>query len=91
MSIINASGWDLTKKITCVTKNSLVRGLIIDEVIGKRERQMCAVSNGLEWAGFLDLIRQYPEKMRPLFVYCGRELVISSKFSSTHPPPQPAS
>jgi len=42
MSIINASGWDLTKKITCVTKNSLVQGLIIDEVIGKRERQMCA-------------------------------------------------
>jgi len=91
MSIINASGWDLTKKITCVTKNSLVQGLIIDEVIGKRERQMCAVSNGLEWAGFLDLIRQYPEKMRPLFVYCGRELTCDQfkVLIDSSPPNQP--
>jgi len=91
MSIINASGWDLTKKITCVTKNSLVQGLIIDEVIGKRERQMCAVSNGLEWAGFLDFIRQYPEKMRPLFVYCGRELTCDQfkVLINSSPPNQP--
>jgi len=79
----------ILQRITCVTKNSLVQGLIIGEVIGKRERQMWAVSNGLEWAGFLALIHQYPEKMHPLFIYCGRELVISSKFSSTHPPPLP--
>ena len=91
MSIINASGWDLTKKVTQVTKNNLVQGLIVEEVIGKRERRMCAMKNGLEWAGFLDLIRQYPEKMRPLLVHCGSELTYNQFQALIYsaPPSQP--
>lgn len=74
-----------------VTKNSLVQGLIIDEVIGKREWQMCAVSNGLEWAGCLDLIRQYPEKMHPFFLSIveGNLWSVQSSHQLIHP--QPAS
>ena len=71
---MSASCWDLTKAITCVTKHNLVQGLNIEEVIVKKEKQIQALKGGLEWSGFLDLIRKYPEKMHPLFVHDGQKL-----------------
>ena len=47
MSIINSSGWDITVPINIQTKDRLIQGLIYEEVIGKRERQITALRKGL--------------------------------------------
>ena len=37
MAIINSSGWDITRVIDLQSKGDLIQGLILKEVVGKRE------------------------------------------------------
>ena len=69
MTIINNSGWDHTKPLNLQSKAALTQGLIVDEVIGKRERQIAALRRGLERLGIMDLLLQYPLQMEELFLH----------------------
>lgn len=53
MAIINSSGWDFTRVINLKSKGDLVQGLIFEEVVGKRERQLAALRKGLRYLGVL--------------------------------------
>lgn len=69
MTIINNSGWDHTNPVNLHTKDNLVQGLIVDEVIGKRERQLRAMRRGLQHLGVLDLLLKHPKQTEELFIY----------------------
>lgn len=51
-----------------------MQGLIVDEIIGKRERQIRALSKGLETLGILELLIKHPTQMEQLLVYNERPL-----------------
>ena len=78
MARINASGWSTTRPISLQSKSVLVQDLLVDEVIGKRERQIRALRKGLDYFGVLKLILKYPVKMKPLFVFDGNQLTVES-------------
>ena len=40
MTVINQTGWSPTRPITPSSKNVLIQGLIVDEVIKKRAKQI---------------------------------------------------
>ena len=69
MAIINSSGWSLTSEITLQSKHDLIQGLIYDEVVGKRDRHIHALRRGLQRLGVLDMLKQYPNQTRQLFLY----------------------
>ena len=56
------------------TKSSLIQGLIIDEVIGKRQAQIGSLRRGLGKFGILSLCQKEPEMCKPLFVQVEKEL-----------------
>ena len=77
MTIVNTSGWSITKEITLQSKNMLIQNLIYDEVIGKRERYIRALRRGLTHLGVLDMLLSNQEKTSQLFLHqvCSLQLL----------------
>ncbi len=42
--------------------------LVWEELVGKRERQLKAIREGLAYVGFLDYIEKYPQQLSELFI-----------------------
>ena len=60
MVLVNSSGWSPMKVVNKTTKNELVQGLLFNEVIYKREKQLQAFRKGLDRLGFLQLLKMNP-------------------------------
>ncbi len=69
MCLINASGWSVSTPINLPTKARLLQGLIWDEVVGKRERQLRAFRKGLDNFGILKMIVDHRDLAEELFVF----------------------
>ena len=80
MAIVNASGWPTTKMITLINKAEFLEGLIIHEVINKRDMQITAFGKGLEQLGLLTLIRNHPETLKPVFVHKSKASITAEGF-----------
>ena len=68
MALINSSGWSPVKQVTVTTKTELVQGLIFNEVVYKRDKQLRALRKGLENLGLLKLLQMNPE-LKNLLVF----------------------
>ena len=78
MAIINNSSWDHTKCVNLQTKASLSQCLIVDEIIGKRERQIAALRRGLERLGILDMVISYPLLTEDLFIHKKKQVTYAT-------------
>lgn len=74
IAIINQSGWDPTAVITVSNKAEIIQGLLLDEVITKREQNIRALTRGMDHFGILSLLLKYPDKFAELFTHTERNL-----------------
>ena len=65
MALTNSSGWSYVKQVTVATKTELVQGLIFNEFVYKRDKQLRALRKGL---GLLKLLQMNPE-LKNLLVF----------------------
>ena len=67
IAILNGSSWNVVQQVTLENKSELVRRLIDEEVIIKRERDLKALRKGLETLGLQKLLIRYTSLMKPYF------------------------
>ena len=76
MALVDSSRWSATTAINVSMKSSLIQGLIVEEVIGKRRGQMENLRKGLaKFGSMLSICQRYPQKCKTLFVYSEREVL----------------
>lgn len=78
MTLVNTSRWSITDSINIQSKNILIQGLIIDEVLGKRSCQIESLRKGLGTLGVLSLCQRYPQQSQCLFVYSETKVQFST-------------
>lgn len=88
MTLVNASGWSVSTPINLSTKGALLQGLVWDEVVGKRERQVRAFRKGLDRFGLLDMIVRHRDLAEELFVFHESTLSLAEfkNLMSSEPP-----
>ena len=74
LAIVNSSGWPTTKVITLSNKTELISGLVLQEVVLKREAQLQSFRKGLDYLGVLQLLQMSPLTLKPVLVYEERPL-----------------
>ena len=80
--ILNQSRWSIVEPITKSSKDALLQELVLEEVIIRRETNLKAFRRGLSVLKITDLLDEYPDLMRVLFVAGDSRSITSHQFVS---------
>ena len=82
MALVDSSTWSATTAINVSTKSSLIQGLVVEEVIGKR-RQMENLRKGLaKFGSMLSIFQRYTHRSARLCLCIVREKCCTQTFSN---------
>ena len=73
LAVVNTSGWPSTLRLTTSNRAEFINGIVMQEVVQKREGAMKSVCAGMEELGMVTLMRCHPTVMKKIFVHTSHQ------------------
>lgn len=66
--MVDRSGWPIGKVLNMKSKGDFVTHMLVEELVGKRLQLLQSFREGLDYLGFVGMIKENPSLWEPLFV-----------------------